>query len=102
MKKQELKTSVEEQAILRRLTDEELSQCAKVVAMTEAHALHAVVKLLVEQSKNIFFMQRPGDPVTLALKHAGEQGRILGIESFLRILLNAKHELERRTKIKKP
>lgn len=101
MTKKDITTSIEEEAILQRLTDAELSACVKIATMAEAQALRVIVTLLIAQGKNILIMLPMGDPVKIALKHAHETGRILGVESLLRILVNAKHELERRNKRKK-
>ena len=101
MKRSEIKISAEEELIVKKLTDEELQACAKIASMEEAKSLRVVVKLLVEQGKNLMFMQSPSDPVKLAIRHSQEQGRILGVESFLRIIVYANRELERRNKVQK-
>lgn len=99
-RKRILTTSVDEEAILRSMKEDQLAACVKIATLPEAAALHAVVVLFVDQCKRIIIEQVPGNPVKLALRHSEERGRVLGIESFLRIVLNAKHELDRRNKVK--
>lgn len=99
-RKRILTTSIDEEAILKSLKEDQLAACVKIATLPEAAAIHAVVVLLVEQCKRIVIEQATTDPVKLALRHSSEKGRILGVESFIRIMLNAKHELDRRNKVK--
>ncbi len=93
----EIKLSVEQRAILDKLTIRQLEFFSSVSQHKNFPEFSNVINLLITIEKEKFFGENEYDEKRLVLDHAYSRGSIAGLIQMLRLISISQHELEKRT-----